>query len=185
MSQEGVQEFGLFASAKDPNVNEPLFIAQYLLAPVNTIVKDSLLPWMMKQDGPPTTQPARLKKSFKYQAREIKAELYLKYNLIVEYLQVVTKYGQSYDYNFETDDQLTLIKTGMFSDQSKNNITQIMISINSFMTIWLLTVPEKFKEWFEKHDGTENTSDKAGSVMSIGDNPTFSILETEMWTTLV
>ena len=24
-----------------------------------------------------------------------------------------------------------------------------MIAINSFMTIWLLTVPEKFKEWYK------------------------------------
>ena len=66
MSQEGVYKFGQYVSANHPNVFEPLFIAQYLLAPVNTIVKDPLLPWMMKQDGPPTTKPAKLKKSFKY-----------------------------------------------------------------------------------------------------------------------
>ena len=47
-SKEGVQELQNFLSAKDTRVFHPLFIAQYLLIPVNTIVKDSLCDWMME-----------------------------------------------------------------------------------------------------------------------------------------
>src|SRR5687767_3986393 len=53
MSLKGVEQLKKYFSAKDQQVFEPLFIAQYLLTPVNTIVKNSLGPWMMKAIGLP------------------------------------------------------------------------------------------------------------------------------------
>ena len=52
MSKEGVQHFRYYFSAEDPKVFDPLFIAQYLLVPVNTIVKSTLLTWMMEKYSP-------------------------------------------------------------------------------------------------------------------------------------
>ena len=41
------------------------------------------------------------------------------------------------------------------------------------MTIWLLTLPEKFKEWFEYHK-TSNIDDLDGkTIMSLTDIPFF------------
>lgn len=51
MSAKGLRVLKSYFSAKDQEVFEPLFIAQYLFVPVNTIVKKSLLPWMMDQLG--------------------------------------------------------------------------------------------------------------------------------------
>ena len=46
-NKNGIIEFKKYLSAKDPQVFDPHFIAQYLLVPINTIVKFCLLPWMM------------------------------------------------------------------------------------------------------------------------------------------
>ena len=54
MSKEGLDQFKHFISAEDQQLFDPLFIAHYLLVPVNTIVKNTLLPWMMKTYEPPT-----------------------------------------------------------------------------------------------------------------------------------
>ena len=47
-NKNGYLEFKKYLLVKDKNVFDPHFIAQYLLAPVNTIVKTWLLPWMME-----------------------------------------------------------------------------------------------------------------------------------------
>ena len=57
---KGISEFRKFLGSDDPQVLDPVFIAQYLLVPVNTIVKTSLLPWMMK-----THEALKLKPSAK------------------------------------------------------------------------------------------------------------------------
>ena len=72
MSKEGLQELKKYFSAKDPNVFVPLFIAQYLLVPVNTIVKKSLLPWMMRKYGPPTDNSNTTIACNRYAAKNIR-----------------------------------------------------------------------------------------------------------------
>ena len=47
-SKEGINHFRYFLSCNDQKVFEPLFIAQYLLMPVNTIAKNYLYPMMIK-----------------------------------------------------------------------------------------------------------------------------------------
>src|SRR5688500_294520 len=150
MSEEGVIKLGQYCSARNQCVLDPLFIAQYLLAPVNTIINDSLLQWMT---GPPTTKQVKVVRvSLKQRAHTIKANIYLNYSLLVELMQVVKTYGCYYDYHFESDEQLTVIKSSTSIDKLKNNKTHLTIAFDSFMTIWLLTLPEKFKEWFQLHD---------------------------------
>ena len=61
LSKEGLQHFIKYFSAEDPNIFEPLFMAQYLLMPVDTIVKTTILPWMMKLYEAPTKKKQRLK----------------------------------------------------------------------------------------------------------------------------
>ena len=53
MSEEGLHHFRTFFFAEDSRIFEPLFIAQYLFAPVNTIIKQALQPWMMAEYEPP------------------------------------------------------------------------------------------------------------------------------------
>ena len=147
MSVKGLRVLKSYFSAKDQEVFEPLFIAQYLFVPVNTIVKKSLLPWMMDQLGYTVIKDI----SDKDQARKNKAEVFLKYSVLVELMKIVKEYGRNDGYNFETDKKLLCIKNGNYSAK-KNTGTKNTLAINSFMTIWLLTLPEKFQEWFEKRN---------------------------------
>ena len=43
---------------------------------------------------------------------------------------------------------LDKVKTGLYSAQGKTDVTKQTLAIDSFATIWLITVPEKFAEWY-------------------------------------
>src|SRR5687767_9319364 len=169
MSIEGVEQLKNYFSAEGQQVFEPLFIAQYLLAPVNTIVKNSLLPWMMEQVG----IPAEKNLNDKNRGRKIKAEVFLKYSLLVELMKLLKKYGRNDDYNFETDEKLACIRFGKHSDQHTTNRTKIILGINSFTAIWLLTLPEKFQEWFEQRNTLSNAINDVGPTVFFTGIPTF------------
>ena len=80
----------------------PLFIAQYLLVPANTIVKQSLLPWMAVERGFHTLPGENL--SDKMRAVKQKAETYLKSCLLMNLMEIVTKCGRGNNYKFENDE---------------------------------------------------------------------------------
>ena len=114
MSEEGLQHLKKYFSANDTSVFDPIFIAQYLLAPVNTIIdKNELRTWMMT----PYPLPDGAQSSKKLNARKVKTELYLKYVLLVDLMQVVATYGRTPEYNFDTDEKLAAIVKGKHSDQ--------------------------------------------------------------------
>jgi hypothetical protein len=112
MSVEGLRVLKSYFSAKDQEVFEPLFIAQYLFVPVNTIVQNSLLHWMMDQLGYPVIKDLLDKD----QAKKNKAEVFLKYSVMVELMKIVKEYGRNDGYNFDTDKKLLCIKNGNYSD---------------------------------------------------------------------
>src|SRR5687767_13639114 len=180
MSLEGIVQLKKYFSAQDQDVFEPLFIAQYLFVPANTIVKNSLSPWMMEKLGIPLVKKLPNKK----QARKNKAVVFLKYSVLVELMRVVKKYGRNDGYNFGTDEKLRCIRNGDNSDQTIIDRTKNIIAINSFTSIWLLTLPEKFKEWFENRNLLANLAPEGGDVVfSLGSlhfhiikNPIFTLL---------
>ena len=92
----GLQHVQIYFSSTDNQIHDPIFIAQYLLAPVNTIVKKYLLPWMMKVDEKLESTNEHL-----YRARSIKSELLLKYLLLIELMKIVRKHCRKPDYDFE------------------------------------------------------------------------------------
>ena len=47
-NKKGYLELKMYLMAEDKDVFDPYFIAQYLLVPVNTIVNNYFLPWMMR-----------------------------------------------------------------------------------------------------------------------------------------
>lgn len=147
MSKEGLQHLINHISADDSNLFDPLFMAQYLLIPVNTIVKFTLHPWMMKNFIPDPPKPcAMVRPTEKTQAKQTKGEIYLKYILLVDIMNIVKTYGRKQDYNFCYNEKLKEAQKVFFSDKSKTDNAKLMLSIDSFMTIWLVALPEKFKE---------------------------------------
>ena len=113
----------MYLSAKDKDVFDPHFIAQYLLAPVNTIVKTWLLPWMMEPYENLKLDP---KTKNQYRARWTKAGIFLKYTLLLDLMKIVIKHGRRPDYNFGKDENLAKImdgKDGTEGKATKNNVT--------------------------------------------------------------
>lgn len=137
--QNGILHFKEYLLSNIQESCEPLFIAQYLLAPVNTIVKTSLHPWMMK--------PYLQLKMGKVWARNIKAELFLKYMLLLDVMTIDQKYGRKPDFNFDNDENLAMVLDGAYGPKGKVNRNQVTIAFDSFLTIYLVTLPEKFKQW--------------------------------------
>ena len=84
MSLEGIVQLKKYFSAQDQDVFEPLFIAQYLFVPANTIIKNSLSPWMMEKLGIPLVK----KLPDEEQARKNKAVVFLKYSVLVELMHM-------------------------------------------------------------------------------------------------
>ena len=66
-------------------------------------------------------------------------------------MNVVKSYGRNCYYDFEKDDKLAFVKQGELRTQSINDKNKATLSIDGFMTIWLLTLPEKFLEWHQFH----------------------------------
>src|SRR5688500_12060066 len=174
MSKEGLLHFKNYISCEDQEVYEPYFIAHSLLAPINTSVKCTFHPWMMKEYGIPTTKEDKKKPLLIHESGKLmKSKIYLKYNLLVNLLQVVKKYGRTAKFNFESSKKLKKIKNGVFGDHNNTNKVKSIVSIDSFMTIWLLTLPEKFAEWYKSQYSLSTIATEKRTVMCLTEKPTF------------
>src|SRR5687767_5028557 len=186
MSKEGLDQFRNFISAEDQQLFDPLFIAHYLLLPVNTIVKNTLLPWLMRKYVPPGSNPRTFKTGDqKFLVKKIKSLIYLRYTVLVNLLQIVKKYGKNPQYNFEDDEKLKKIKSGSFGDQLNADTIKGRLAMNTFTTIWLMSLPEKFKEWYETAMAPGSLDLVCTPIMSHWDTPGFPEFESDSFTKLI
>ena len=101
-------------------------------------------------------------------------------------MQVVKTYGRTPNFDFDTSNKLKTIKIGQHGDQSITTRKESFISIDSFMTIWLLTLPEKFKEWYEFQNSENKPATPTRAIMSLKDKPKFpKFAKTNLHTHLV
>jgi hypothetical protein len=121
MSREGIVEVRNYLGAIDSSVFEPLFIVQYLLCSVNTIVYDGLINWMMEGYLPSAKAGSKMKLSDKTKSKILKSELYLKYSLLVDLMKIVKKHGRKPMYDWDKDPDLSLIKNGKWSNDEAEN----------------------------------------------------------------
>ena len=177
MSKEGIMFLKKYFSAEDSAVFEPLFIGQYLMIPVNTIVYNSLLPWMMTNIRPLSQKSTTEQKGGKLRARECKSEIFLRYELLKDIMNIVKKYGRNAEYNFKNDSKLSKIKEGDFGDKLSGDKTKNILAIDGFMTIWLITLPEKFQEWRNYHRSQNKItmSEKFFNYNEVPNFPTFDL----------
>lgn len=175
MSMEGIMFFRSYFSAEDLKVFEPLFLAQYLLIPVNTIVKFSLLPWMMTKHYAPARRNANPDtKTEKTKAREVKAEIFLRYELLKQLMEVVKKHGRDKEYNFDKDTKLAKIRDGIFESEAQLDRIKNMLGIDSFMTIWLITLPAKFVNWWKYQKSETEKNSEEQKILSFKEVPDFN-----------
>jgi hypothetical protein len=176
-SKEGVLQLKNYLSAKDERVFHPLFIAQYLLIPVNTIVKNSLQDWMMEPYYTEEVQNTNKKNAAyrKYATRSFKAGLYLKHTLLVSLMTIVRKHGRIPKYFFDKDERLKTIKLGYGGlETAGDDPNKQEIAFNSFLTVWLLTLPEKFEQWYTyQHRTTTSEEVQQTTIFNLSDTPSF------------
>src|SRR5687767_7193396 len=55
-----------------------------------------------------------------------------------------------------------------------NGKTKMMLTMDSFATIWLLTLPEKVNTWQKHHDTCAADGIKVDSILSPTDSPSFA-----------
>ena len=120
-SKEGIIELRNYLGANDSSVFEPLFIAQYLLCPVNTIVYNGLIDWMMQKYMPTSKPGDKVKLNDKLKSKMLKCELYLKYTLLVDLMKIVKKHGRKPTYDWDNDLDMSLIKDGDWGEDKAEN----------------------------------------------------------------
>jgi len=103
-NRKGLRLLKTYLAGKNQQVFDPYFIAQYLLVPVNTIVTNTLLPWMLKE--------YKGCKGNKMRAWKIKAPVFLRYTLLLDLLELVHEHGNNLDYNFDRHVKLSKILNG-------------------------------------------------------------------------
>ena len=184
MSREGIIELRNYLGANDSSVFEPLFIAQYLLCPVNTIVYDGFVNWMMKRYMPSAKPGSKVQLNDKIKSKMLKSELYLKYSLLVDLMKIVKKHGRKPLYDWDKNTDLSLIKNGKWGeDEAENDRKKQILAFDGFTTIWLLTLPEKFKEWYDYHlNKKRNIPGVATEVMKKMTNQHFHYLNQQKCT---
>ncbi|HEY9296092.1 MAG TPA: hypothetical protein VIQ31_06910, partial [Phormidium sp.] len=113
-------------------------------------------------------------------ARYMKAEHYLKYNILVELMEIVKTHGRKPDYRFRFDKKMSLIKNGPHGLGDKDDKIKTKIAIDSFMDIWLLTLPEKFEEWFLLFlfPSSKTSEATAKNVFILNEKPEFPVFST-------
>ena len=62
-------------------------------------------------------------------------------------MKIVIKYGRKPEYNFEKDENLAKIMDGNFGTEGKDTKNFVTCAFDSFLTIWLCSLPEKFIQW--------------------------------------
>ena len=87
-------------------------------------------------------------------------------------MSIVKKYGRNAQYNFKNDSKLTKIMKGDYGDQMSGDKVKNIIAIDSFMTIWLITLPEKFHEWW-KYNRSQNKITKSEKFFNYNEVPSF------------
>ena len=164
MSKEGLSFFRDYFSVQDSSVFEPLFLAQYLMIPVNTIIKYSLLPWMTSIIGTVGD---------KAKAQKIKAEIFLRYELLKDLMSIVKTHGRNTEYNFMNNPKLKKFIEGESGDKELGDKSKNILVFDSFITIWLITLPEKFVEWYKHHNTLEEINSDLGPSLNYIEDPNF------------
>ena len=122
-----------------------------------------------------THEALKLKSENKYQARTIKAGIFLRYSLLLDLMTIVKKHGRKPDYDFGNDQNMAKILEGSFGTEGKSNKNHVTCAFDSFLTIWLLTLPEKFKKWYEYHNSDSRPRVEGTTMMDINESPKFPV----------
>jgi hypothetical protein len=88
-------------------------------------------------------------------------------------MKIVKEHGRKPDYDFEKDERLANIKNGDYGAKAKPTKYHVTCAIDSFLTIWLVTLPEKFKQWYDYHNSGIKQNVANTLYMDLNQEPMF------------
>ena len=94
-------------------------------------------------------------------------------------MTIVQKYGRKQNYNFDNDENLLMVLNGAYGPQGKANKNQVECAFDSFLTIYLVTLPEKFKQWYDYQNGGIQDNYEPTAKMDLRRIPIFPMFENE------
>ena len=99
-------------------------------------------------------------------------------------MNIVRIHGRNKKYNFDLDDKLKTIKKGEFGDKMLGDKNKNILALDSFMTIWLITLPKKFNEWWQYYKLEEKTNNGPNKILLYDEVPTFPLIAPKTQTSL-
>ena len=89
-------------------------------------------------------------------------------------MTIVQKYGRKPNYLFENDEKLALIMKGNYGPKAKATKNQVTCALDSFLTIFLITLPEKFKQWYKFHNSGFQEGNFSPTKLVLSQTPMFT-----------
>ena len=92
-------------------------------------------------------------------------------------MEIVKQHGRKPFYNFGNDPKLAAILKGRYSPKAKATKAQVTSALDSFLTIFLITLPEKFKQWYDYHNSGKEQVHGTDVKMVLEQNPMFPVFK--------
>src|SRR5688500_14740699 len=92
-------------------------------------------------------------------------------------MTIVETYRRNINYDFANDKRLTKILNVDYSLSGKTKKYEVICAFDGFVTIWLCTLPEIFKQWYAFHNPGDQQGYKPKIHMDIRETPNFPSFE--------
>ena len=98
-------------------------------------------------------------------------------------MTIVQRYGRKQNYNFDNDENLLMVLNGPYGPKGNVDRNQFTCAFDSFLTIYLVTLPEKFKQWYDFHNFGIQDGYEPRIEMDLRTSPKFPFFERECYFT--
>ena len=144
-SLEGLQVLQKFLDSTHDEIFHPLFLAQMVLGPINSIIEDVLLK-VAQQDY-------QITKWTSDREKQGKLVVMFRFNLLSSMLRILHEFGSNPPFQEQKFVVANLIKSKKFGKDSMHNGGKNPLSVTGFTAAFFLTLPEFFTQWMQQKDG--------------------------------
>jgi hypothetical protein len=134
-----------FLNSPNDDIFHPLFLAQMVLSPLNSIVDDVLIPQIKKEENYEWTATFRNKKA--------KLHVLFRYDILCRMLAILQEHGTKPPFHKNQKSITKLIESPSFGNQATSSGYQRSMFVTGFTAAFFLTLPELFIQWVQQKDG--------------------------------
>jgi hypothetical protein len=161
-SQEGLQVLKNYLSSDHDDIYDPIFLAQMILSPLNSIVDDTLINMAFEEKVLTKDAADRNKKN--------KLKVLFRFEILHLMLDILQKHGKHPTYHDSQKLVSKLIHDPVHGSAAQGSHQSKSMSITGFTAAFFLTLPEFFNQWRQcKHvDKSELLQDTVVAYESQG-----------------